>query len=285
MRAAGAVFPVKARVHVYQAKAGSTVPSMVRADHRRGAGGTSHVHPLTPYAAGLLLREPRLGVSVPRAFVRSRHRIAAGQRLYRLEPIGPGHGQVPSRSRADAARLKPSHAWISVNRPKAKITVGFYIAEAEAQKAADGIKQGHGSAALLQLLVAAFKHIAHLRSGMPASPMISREDEGEDFEDFAARPANHVSHGFRHQLRRRIGAWVMPALANWVRANSEAFVRAVGHPDAGVTVRVHLGAVPGLSATGKSGSVPTGAASAAAIAALKGTPTISITVTPGKKRG
>ena len=92
LRAAGATFPVRARLHIYQAAAGTTVPRMMRVDRANGGGrGRSarrSVHPLTPAAAGMLLREPGLGVAVPAGFLRSRHRIAAGQRFYLLEPIG-----------------------------------------------------------------------------------------------------------------------------------------------------------------------------------------------------
>ncbi|WP_332819860.1 hypothetical protein [Sphingopyxis sp.] len=273
MRAAGAAFPVKARVHVYQAKAGTTVPNMVRTD-RKAVRGTSPMHPLTPYAAGLLLREPRLGVAVPSRFLKSRHRIAAGQRLYRLEPVGGANGLAPPAGRRDALRLAPSRAWISVHRPQARISVGFYIAEVEAQQLADAIRQGRGPAALLQKLTDAFKHIRRHRSGAPANNMVAREG-GEDFEDFAASP-NKVSPAARQHLRRRIRSWVLPALSKWVAANSEAFVRAVAHPDAGVTIRVRLSGVPGLNQ-------PAGPAINAA-AVPSGTPAITITVNPGKKR-
>jgi hypothetical protein len=273
MRAAGATFPVKARVHVYQAKAGTTVPNMIRTD-RRAARGTSPMHPLTPYAAGLLLREPRLGVAVPSRFLKSRHRIAAGQRLYRLEPIRGANGLAPSPGRKEALRLAPSRAWISVHRAQARINIGFYIAEVEAQQLAEAIRQGRGPAALLQKLADAFKHIRRHRSGAPANNMVAREG-GEDFEDFAANPGK-LSPAARQHLRRRIRAWVLPALSKWVAANSEAFVRAVAHPDAGVTIRVQLNGVPGLTQ-------PAGTAINAA-AGPNGTPAISITVNPGKKR-
>ena len=277
MRAAGATFPVRARMHVYQAKAGTTVPNIVRTD-RHAVRAPSTTHPLTPYAAGLLLREPRLGVAVPKRFGKSQHRIAVGQRLYRLEPVSGASGLAHPASRKDASRLAPSHAWVSVNKAQAKIGVGFYIAEAEAQQVADAIRQGRGSAALLQLLADAFKHIRRHRSGAPVHTMVAHEG-GEDFEEFAAKPGNHVSPAMRHHLRRRIAAWVMPALSKWVASNSEAFVRAVAHPEAGVTIRVQLTGVPGLTPIASPAGTPPAVA-----AAPQGTPAIAITVTPGKKR-
>ena len=70
-------------------------------------------------------------------------------------------------------------------------------------------------------------------------------------------------------LRRRLDAWVLPALASWARTNGEAFARAAAHPDPGVTVRVRLTGVPGLDALAQGSG---GAGAAAAKNALRGTP-------------
>jgi hypothetical protein len=82
-------------------------------------------------------------------------------------------------------------------------------------------------------------------------------------------------------LRRQLDAWVLPALAAWVRDNGEAFARAAAHPDPGLTVHIRLTSVPGLDAIAAS----TGSTNAAAAKnALRGTPAISISVTSGKRR-
>jgi hypothetical protein len=60
LKARGAQFPLRARMHIFQAKPGSTVGNMLRHDRRGGPGGTG-AFPLTPQAAGSLLREPGLG--------------------------------------------------------------------------------------------------------------------------------------------------------------------------------------------------------------------------------
>lgn len=281
MRAAGARFPVQARVHVYQAKAGTTASSAIRHSQAGGMGRISAPQPLTRAAAGLLLREPGLGVNVPGSYMKTPRRIAVGQRFYVLEPLGPGSGFDHGQNRAATARMLPGRAWISVNRPRAQITIGMYLAETEAQRIVDTIRQGRGNSALLQALVGAFRENANSTAGRPT---IARE-EGEEFEEFAAQAAGQMTQAFKAMLRKRIGAWALPALAEWTRNNGEAFMRAVAHPDAGVTVRVHLSAVPGLNLLGQApGGSQAGSATSNPLAALRGTPAISVTVSPGRRR-
>ena len=292
LRAAGATFPIRARMHIYQSAAGTTLPRIVRVD-RAGAGGgrgyvtSSNVHPLTPPAAGLLLREPQLGVTVPSTYLRSRNRIAVGQRFYVLEPLGAA-GELAllnsATTRTAAARLAPSRAWIAVNRQRSRITVGFYLSEAEAQRIVEAIRQGRGGAALLSALVTAYRAMDRSASSPQGRTHIARED-GEDFEDFAARAGRFQPAGFRVLLRRRLRAWLLPALATWARNNGEAFARAAAHPDAGVTIRVRLTSVPGLDMIGQVPTAPRGGSTATgALSALRGTPTIAISVTPGRPR-
>lgn len=291
MRAAGAQFPVRARMHIYQSAPGTTLPRMVRVDRAAAGAGrgfitTANVHPLTPAAAGVLLREPNLGVAVPATYLRSRQRIAAGQRFYILEPLGAGApAALPAgpAGQAAAARLRASRAWTTVNLRQARITVGIYLSEAEAQKIAEAIRKGQGSLSLLQALGRTYQDMERLSAGGQASLRILREDgeDGEAFEEFAARKSRLLPPGLTAQLRRRLRAWVLPALTNWTKANAEAFVRAAGHPDPGVTLRIRLTAVPGLDTIA---SILRGGAGAPTSASLRGAPSIAISVTPGRGR-
>jgi len=285
LRAAGATFPFRARMHIYQSATGTTLPRMIRTDRGNGARGavaSSRVHPLTPEAAGLLLREPKLGATVAPAFLRSRNRIAVGQRFYLLEPVNAAGALAmpPAATRAAASRLAPSRAWIVVNLRRAKITVGFYLSEADTQTVADGIRQGRGPV-LLQALTRAYRAMQQPSASAPAGHVRIVREDSEDHEDEAAKSPVSLPSAMVAALRRRIDAWVLPALATWARANGEAFARAAGHPDAGVTIRVRLSAVPGLDVLAQGGQ---GATPATIENALRGTPTIAITVTPGRRR-
>jgi hypothetical protein len=284
LRAAGATFPIRARMHIYQATVGTALPRMIRADRAngggRGRGVASQVHPLTPNAAGLLLREPRLGVAIGPAFLRTRNRIAVGQRFYLLEPIGAaGALALSGGASAAAARLSPSRAWTVVNLRRSKITVGLYLSEADAQAAAEGIRQGRGGTALLQALTTVYRSASQPGAeSLNGQLRIVREDS-EDHEEFApAGPA--LPPATTALLRKRLDAWVLPALATWARDNGEAFARAAAHPDPGVTLRIRLSGVPGLGTLAQGA----GMAGAAAANALRGTPTIAISVTSGRRR-
>ena len=288
LRAAGAKFPIRARMHIYQAAVGTTLPRTIRVD-RAGAGAgrgyvsSANVHPLTPAAAGLLLREPRLGVQVPATYLQSRQRIAVGQRFYLLEPIGAASTlNLPagSTARAAAARLAPSRAWTVVNLRRGRVTVGIFLSETDAQRIVEAIRQGRGGMTLLQALTDAYQSMDQFASSAQGHVRIVREDS--EAEDFAARTGQLLPPSLTALLRKRLRSWVLPALASWARANAEAFARAAAHPDAGVTIRVRLTSVPGLDIAGQAAAVLRGSATAAR--ALSGTPTMSISISPGRRR-
>lgn len=284
LRAAGATFPIRARLHIYQSATGTTLPRMIRVDRAsggRGRAASSRVHPLTPEAAGLLLREPKLGVAVAPGFLRSRNRIAVGQRFYLLEPVGAaGNLALSEVAGTAAARLAPSRAWTVVNLRRSRITVGLYLSEADAQAAAEGIRQGRGSSVLLQSLTAIYRMASRPTGAAPNGHLRIVREDSEDYEDLApAGPA--LPQATASLLRRRLDAWVLTGLAAWVRNNGEAFARAAAHPDPGVTVRIRLSSVPGLDALAQAAGGPIAAATRNA---LRGTPTVSISVTSGRRR-
>ena len=290
LRASGATFPVRARLHIYQAAVGTTVPGMMRVDRRHPGGRRfrpgAMAHPLTPAAAGLLLREPGLGVAVPARFMRSRHRIAAGQRFFHLEPTGPT-SMLALQEAAAPRPAAPTRAWTVVNVRKARITVGFYLSEADSQTVVGAIRAGRGGPALLQALIAAYKVMDAGGTRYRGRLRILRE-EGEDFEDFAAQ-IGRLATGVTGSLRKRLRSWVLPALAAWVRSNGEAFARAAASPEDGVTVRVRLTGVPGLDLLGRLPGLPgvpglSGPSKLAVPKIPRGTPSINITVTAGRPK-
>lgn len=276
LRAAGAQLPFRARVHIYQAATGTTLPRMLRLDRpaaSRAQLDARQVHPLTVGAAGLLLREPRLGVEAPARFLRSRQRIAVGQRFYLLEPLGAASVALPlSAMQGETAQTAPSRAWTSINARRGRVTVSLYLSESEAQQVAEGIRQGRGTLGLLQALSALLK-------GAGEPPRAAAATTQEDHEDAAggARGKRALPAPVAAALHRRLTGWVLPALSSWVRSNAEAFVRAAAHPQPGVTVRVQLSAVPGLELTGSVqralGRKPRGARSSAR-------PQVTITLSP-----
>ena len=268
MRAAGTQFPVRARLHVYQAKPGSTVATMLRHD-RIGQSAGAQAHPLTPAAAGILLREPGLGTGVARRFMRSHRRIAAGQRVFVLEPL--------VGALAAQGKPAPGRVWIAVNAAKGRITVGFYLSEPEAQRIAEAIRKGRGYGDLLRRLLSDIRSDARTSREAEGADEALYED-GESFEDFAAGAGRLLPQGAKTLLRRKIAAWALPAVSVWLRQNTEPFLRAAADPRPGVTIRVRLSGVPGL-AQGSAGGIPSLATFANA---LRGKPAVTVLVRPGR---
>jgi len=288
LRAAGARFPIKARMHIYEAAVGTSLPRMIRLDRASAAAGRGYVssaslHPLTPEAASALLREPRLGVHVPAEYLRSRHRVAVGQRFYLLEPVGAASALSLAEgpgSRAAAGRLAPTRARTVVNLRRGRVTVGVYLSETDAQRIVEAIRQGRGALTLLQALTAAYESMDRLASGAHPPLRIVREDH-EGLAQIASHAARLLPPAVAAGLRKQLRAWVLPALAEWARTHAETFARAAAHPDSGVTVRVRLTAVPGLDVLGQAANALRGTA---APATPRGTPSISIAVAPGTRR-
>jgi hypothetical protein len=247
LRAAGIPFPVRARMHIYQAGIGTSLPGAMAHDLRRRPAvltANAAIHPLVPAASGMLLREPRLGAAVPDLYLRSPRRIAAGQRFYSLEALEAPATVAPV---AATGRLAPSGSRVRVDKARGQIDVRIFLAEAVAQPVAEAIRRGRGTAPLLKALV-------------------------DTFDAAHRQPARDRRPGHRHG---RLRGWLLPALAKWVQGNGEAFARAAAHPDAGVTLHIKLTGVPRLGANG---------AIAGALAAARAAPAIAIEVKPGRGR-
>ena len=293
LRAAGVTFPLKARMHIYQSAPGTTVPRMMRMDRNPLSGGrgylsTANVHPLTSHAAGLLLREPKLGVHVPPAYLevaqsnRRRPALLRAGAAWRCRKSGPADG----RRRPVGRRAPRPEPRIGACRPAPRPDHGRNLP----QRGRSTEYQQHHPAGPRYSGFAAGADPGLQGDGAfrraPARPHQYRPRGRRGFRESAAQPGSLLPPALTGMLRKRLRAWILPALAKWTKNNAETFARAAAHPGAGVTIRVKLTGVPGLDLLGKAaaairgGSVPTGI-----LSALKGTPQIAITVTPGRGKG
>lgn len=270
IRAAGGRFPLRARVHIFHAKPGANAATMMRHGLNRGVRHVG-IYPLTRRAAGTLLREPDLGAASPPRFLGSQRRIGAGQRLYVLEPLDQTTAAAGSGSSA------PGRAWVAINPTKARITLGFFLSEADAQLVGGALRGGRGHGEVLRRVLTAYR--AQVQRPGATGGLV--HEDGEDLAGFAARHAATLPGGFVALLRKRIAAWALPALSAWLRENAEAFQRAVAHPDQGVRILIRLHEVPGL-APALAGGPDKALASLQAL--LRGKPKVAIAVEPGGKR-
>jgi hypothetical protein len=279
-------------VHIYQATVGTTLPRLARTDQGIGGPGSrrrsAHFHPLTPQAAGLLLREPQLGVNVPEAFLRTRHRVAVGQRFYYLEPIGAAAAATlvlpQGVATSPALRAAASQAWAVIDLIRAQITVALFLSEVETQRISEAIRQGRGGPALLSALSDTFSTLDRSFSSPHGRVRIIRELEEQ--EGFFGRLIRRLPPQIVDTIRQRLRGWLLPVVAQWVRTGSEQFVRAAARPADGVTVTVTLRSVPGLDVVRQvlSGRLAAVTRLGRIAAGSKVAPTSMVTIVPGEQR-
>lgn len=291
LRAAGVALPVKVRVHLFEATVGTSLRRIAAIERgRRGAGrmSSTQLHPLTPAVSALLLREPGLGVTVGDAFLRSRQRVAAGQRFYYLEPLTGGGASVPARSAAGTAaaqRSAPSQGWIVADTPQSRVIVALYFSETDAQRLASGVRDGRPAAVLLPALTAAYDTVARSIGSPGGRVRILKEAEGGD--ELFGSAAGRLMPVLVTALRKALRSWLLPLLADWVRARSAEFASAVAKPANGVTVTVTLNGVPGMGIVRDAlhGKVdPAALQTIATGAAFRGSPTGTVAVKEGKNK-
>lgn len=313
LRAAGIRFPVTVKVHVFEAMTGTTLAALAAADHRlsrvaSGRAAAGMLHPLTPHAAGLLLREPRLGARVPRGFLATRGRVAVGQRFYWLEPVGAaataaaaagmpvttpaawggalaaaGAARTRPLSPARASRApRPSQARLGIDLRGGTLRIAVFLSERDAQSVSAAIRQGRGTPVLLAALTRTFRTLRFAAGDR--SVVVRRETPMS--EDLSARMFAKLAPGAISAIRRRVRGWYATQIAQWAKTRAEEFARAAAAPDDGVTVVLTLSSVPGMSviAGAVAGTLnPADLARLMSGAALEGTPSGTVAVFPGRR--
>ncbi|MET4100374.1 hypothetical protein ABIB37_002611 [Agrococcus sp. UYP10] len=298
LKSRGIALPSRFRVHVVQVAVGGslrTVASDLRKRFTTFRPSPGMFHPLTPGAAAALFREPRLGVRVAPQFLRSRRRIAAGQRFYILEPIGAGGALGGGRagglgkaagSAAPATRGVPSQGWCVIDLRQAIVRVALHLTENDAQRIAADIRGGVAPAAALRALASVYEGVARSFANPDGRVRVVREAESED-EQFIGGALRAASQKVIGALARVLRSWVLPAIAGWLRTKSAEFARAAANPANGVTLVVTLRGVPGLRAIGDVLAGRNVIANTRAIlngSAFRGAPSIDMVVRPGLVR-
>jgi hypothetical protein len=288
LRASGRTLPLRARVHVYEATVGTSLRKLASLERVPGLGpgrpgAMAQLHPLTPEAAGLLLREPRLGVRIPTPFLQSRYRIAVGQRFYYL---APARGvQASPLGAPGAAATQPSRGTVTVDLPRGEVRAALYFSEAEAQAVAAALARRPEGPALLTPALAAFEDATRsLSRATGQSRVIADPEAGAPSPPGQQRLPPVVLDPFARRLR----VWGHTSLARWARRAAPEFGCAAQATGPGVTVVVHLHAVPGLDVLRQTAAgrlAGAGLARATSGAAFRGMPSAAVTVrsgTPGR---
>lgn len=295
LRARGRSLPIRVRVHVYESTVGTSLPRLARLERVAGLGSNrpeafNQLHPLTPEAASVLLREPRLGVKKPTYYLRSRHRIAVGQRFFYLEPVGNVQAVAPRPARPGRAAAAAkggtvaSSESVTIDLRSSEAVFTMFFSEADAQSIATAMARTQGGPALLKALLAAYDGASRAFSQQEGNVRIVKE-YGEGKVAWGS-PQQRVAPVVLEALRRKLDAWAKTMLAQWARARGQEFARAAQDPASGVTVSLRLRGVPGLNIVRQAMIGKLGTAAMMGVQsgdAFRGTPNGTISVAPGRR--
>jgi hypothetical protein len=239
--------PVAARVHLYEAVAGSTLPDIAMHEKRvRGLGSTrreawSLIHPLTPEAAGILLKEPGLGHAVDPKFLAQRNTITVGQRFYFLE-IASAKARLVGRPRGGRRSARVSQTNVTIDFPKGELRVFLFFAEAEAQ-ALSTMLRGRAPAgpALAALKKGLESRLGTMLSGVPTRA-VRVVHEAVPTEQFRSPVIGAGLKLVGRSLGRVVLRWVLEALRRELEQRPDQFggqfTRAADAETDGVTVQL-----------------------------------------------
>jgi hypothetical protein len=243
---------VRARMHLYRAIPGTSLAGISAIERNlRGLGRESgyalgDFHPLTPEAAGFLLREPGLGVAVGPQYLAGRTRCAVGQRFYRLEVEGAPPPLVAIHA-ARAAALRSTELNVAFDFPASRIIVSLFLSERDAQRVASALRDPGRATAVAGSLRTPFRErlIRCLTGAAPGHTCIVLE-------------GGHLLHGggaavlrlpprMQMQAATRIADWIGLRLAEQLGELADSVISATEADADGITLTVTLEAPPGMT--------------------------------------
>jgi hypothetical protein len=278
--------PVRARVHLYQAMHGTSPGRIARLE--RGVPGlgklgrhvTAQLHPLTMTAAGILLREPRLGRDVRGRYRSRRHRIAHGQRLYYLEIAGARPVPVTGGGRARAAAGRSSEVNVALDFQRDEYRVHTYLSEGDAQDIAAKLRARDTTAVLVGAKRIYEPGVAAvLGGGLEGKVKILAEVLTH--EDSMGRALTRLPEPVRTRLVQKVVEWIGRGLAGFIPARSAEFIAAAEDPADGVTLVVTIASPPGATLVRRLLRGEAGAGAGGLDAGLQGDPKVTVKTVAG----
>jgi hypothetical protein len=245
----GVIPPVRARVHLYQAISGTTLPRIARLERNvqglgTGAHGAMQLHPLTVQAAGTLLQHPRLGRNVSGEFLSSRRAVAAGERFYHLEIAGARPVIVSTTPGATQVVRRTSRVNVTLDFPRDEFRVFVYLSESEAQEIAAKIRT-HDLTSVLVLAKRVYEPGVSVALGGDIRRHVKILTEAPPQEQLFGGQLKQLAPRIRERLTKKIAHWVGRAIAEYMKASAGEFVAASEDPADGVTLVVQIVNPPG----------------------------------------
>ncbi len=273
--------PVKARVHLYEAIPGTWLSKISKSEKVSGLNSGlkaawSQLHPLTPQAASLLLKEPGLGKGVSSRFLNSRHLIGIGQRFYFLEI--PGARSIPPAPKQDPGKGKviapppPKHARPSdiqgvINFPRAEIRFNYFFSEEEARSVAEKLNRNDYLGAALSirrsvrdvlngiLIRNVGSKVKLVHEALPEQYLDEIEDPQEQWLGTAGRAlgglainaAKDAIKAVIQKLIVKLSEMAYKAVVNYFKARKAEFIQEQASAQDGVTIKIIWSNIPGMS--------------------------------------
>jgi hypothetical protein len=277
----GVTPPVRARVHLYQAIAGTTLRRIAALERTvsglgRGSTGAVQLHPLTVEAAGTLLQHPKLGRNVPGTYLSARGAVAVGQRFYYLEiagarPIADARGSVRRTSGVN----------VTLDFPKDEFRVFLHLGESDAQQAAAAIRK-QDLTSVLVLVKRVLDAGVSVALGGDIKRHVKILSEAPQEEIFGGA-MKQLADSVKRVLVKKVEAWAGRAVAEYLKGSAGEFVAATEDPADGATIVVTIASPPGAPIVRKllRGEMVGGAMLAGVDSLFVGQPKLSAKTVPG----
>jgi hypothetical protein len=245
----GVTPPVRARVHLYQAIAGTTLRRIAHLEGRvPGLGKRPHagrlLHPLTVQAAATLLQHPKLGRDIPGAFRSTRHTVALGQRFYYLEIAGAHPVSIPAGVAGHGAVRRTSAVNVALDFRKDEFRVFVYLSETDAQEIAAKVRS-RDLTAVLVLAKRVYEAGVRVALGGDIKSHVKILSETPPQEQLFGVGLKQLAAGVKERLIKEVVGWIGQAVAEYLKAGAGEFVAAADQPADGVTMIVHILNPPG----------------------------------------
>jgi hypothetical protein len=246
----GVSAPVRARVHLYQAIAGTTLPRVARFEQGvPGLGLSSRIaavqfHPLTVAAAATLVQQPGLGRDVAGALLSRRGRIAVGQRLYFLEIPGARPITVTVGASTRPTVRRSSQVNVTLDFPRDEFRVFVYLSEADSQDVAQKLRRHDVVAATMAVRRLYGEGLKAAMTG-DLQGHVKIRSEALQQDEFLGRLLDRVTNEVKQRLARKVGEWVGKALVQYLKGQAGAFMTATEDPADGVTLAIRIVNPPG----------------------------------------
>jgi len=245
----GVTPPVRARVHLYQAIAGTTLRRIANLERNvPGLGRRPHaarqLHPLTVRAAATLFQHPKLGRDIAGVFRSARHTVAVGQRLYYLEIAGAHPVSVPPGSVGAGAVRRTSDVNVALDFRKDEFRVFVYLSETDTQEIAAKIRS-RDLTAVLVLAKRVYESGVRVALGGDIKRHVKILSETPPQEQLFGFDLKQLAAGVKERVIKEVVNWVGQALAEYLKTGAGEFVAAADNPADGVTMVVHILNPPG----------------------------------------